>query len=107
MVSWRTALLLGLAALTMPLWSAPWWAAAVAGFVVLAAAGVDFLLAAPLRGVTLARSGDSTIRLGQSATVRLRVRNGGPRTLRADVRDAWVPSAGAVTQPGRVTVRTA
>ncbi|GAA1878552.1 DUF58 domain-containing protein [Asanoa iriomotensis] len=104
MVSWRTALLLGVAALTMPLWAAPWWAAAVAGFLVLAAAGVDFALAASLRDVALARSGDATVRLGQSATVRLRVRNNGARTLRADVRDAWVPSAGAVTPAGRVTV---
>jgi len=104
MVTWRTALLLGLTGLTMPLWPAPWWAAAVAGCVVLTLSVVDFVLAAPLRDISLTREGDSAVRLGQSATVRLRVRNGGPRALRADVRDAWVPSAGAVTPRGQVRV---
>ncbi|MDG4820912.1 DUF58 domain-containing protein [Asanoa sp. WMMD1127] len=103
MVTWRSALLLGVAALTMPLWAAPWWAAAAAGFLVLAASLVDFLLAAPLRDLALDRNGDTTVRLGQSATVRLRLRNNGPRTLRAQIRDAWVPSAGAVTPPERLT----
>ncbi|MEV4618966.1 DUF58 domain-containing protein [Asanoa sp. NPDC049573] len=104
MVTWRAALLLGVAALTLPLWPSPWWAAAGLGALVLAASIVDAALAAPLRDIALSRRGDSSVRLGQSAEVRLLVHNGGVRPLRGEIRDAWVPSAGAVTPPGRVVV---
>jgi uncharacterized protein (DUF58 family) len=58
-------------------------------------AAADALLAAPIRDVVLRRDGDRRIRLGDTATVALTVTNTGDRTLVADVRDAWVPSAGA------------
>jgi uncharacterized protein (DUF58 family) len=44
--------------------------------------------------VVLRREGPTQVRLGDSVTVALSVRNDSVRTMRALVRDAWVPSAG-------------
>lgn len=67
--------------------------------VLLAAIGADLLLAASPRTLRLTRDGATQIRLGSSGTVTLTVRNQGRRQLRAVIRDAWPPSAGAA--PGR------
>jgi uncharacterized protein (DUF58 family) len=56
---------------------------------------VDVALAGPVRAIRLQRTGDQTVRLGQSAQVTLHVVNGS-RPLRGVLRDAWPPSAGAV-----------
>ncbi len=69
----------------------------------LAAIVVDLLLAVPVSALRLARDGDSRIRLGETATVTISLANTSARTLRAQVRDAWPPSARA--QPGRSPVR--
>ncbi len=58
-------------------------------------AGLDLALAGAIRDVTLHRDGDRQIRLGDTATVGLTITNTGARTVIADIRDAWVPSAGA------------
>jgi uncharacterized protein (DUF58 family) len=63
--------------------------------VLLAVVVADVLLAVPVSKVLLERSGATACRLGDSVTVTLRVTNGGSRRLRAVLRDAWVPSAGA------------
>lgn len=104
MVTGRAAALLALGAATLPLWPSPWWGVVALAAAVLALSAADFALAAPLRDVTLDRDGARTVRLGETATVALRVRNGSPRVLRAEIRDAWVPSAGAVEYAHRVTV---
>ena len=62
----------------------------------------DCVLAAGVRQLRVSRSGDTRILLGQQGTVTLSIANPGPRALRALVRDAWPPSAGA--RPGRVRV---
>jgi len=69
----------------------------------LAAIVVDLLLAVPVSALRLARDGDSRIRLGETATVTISLANTSARTLRAQVRDAWPPSARA--QPARSPVR--
>jgi uncharacterized protein (DUF58 family) len=69
----------------------------------LVAIAADVALAAPIRPLQLTRAGDTKVLLGQSAPVTLTVANRGRRTLRADIRDAWPPSAGA--QPHHVRVR--
>ena len=69
----------------------------------LAAIAADLALAAPIRPLLVSRAGDTKVLLGQSAAVALTVANPGRRTLRADVRDAWPPSAGA--EPHHVRVR--
>ncbi|PWR15977.1 DUF58 domain-containing protein [Micromonospora sicca] len=94
-MTWRAALLLGAGALTLPAWPAPFLGVAVMTGLVLLLVALDWALAAPLHAVGATRSGDRTVRLGGSATVTLHLANTSGRTLRAQVRDAWVPSAGA------------
>ena len=72
----------------------------------LLAAGiaVDLLLAAPVRPLRITRAGDSKVRLGETATVTMTIENPGRRPLRAVVRDAWPPSAGAAPHHARLSV---
>jgi uncharacterized protein (DUF58 family) len=72
--------------------------------VLLAAIAADVALAAPVRAVRLNRSGDTRALLGERASVVLGLANPSRRTLRAVVRDAWQPSAGAAPPHARVTV---
>ncbi len=70
---------------------------------------VDVALAGRVRDLRASRSGDTTTRLGEPATVTLTLRNDGRRRVTGQVRDAWVPSAGVAltrrrlqVEPGRV-----
>ncbi|MER5457974.1 DUF58 domain-containing protein [Micromonospora sp. NPDC002389] len=94
-MTWRAAALLAVGALTLPLWPAPFVGVAVMVGAVLLLLVVDLALAAPLRSLTAARDGERAVRLGGTATVVLHLGNLSGRPLRAQVRDAWVPSAGA------------
>jgi uncharacterized protein (DUF58 family) len=58
------------------------------------AVGLDLARAAAIAGLALNREASPAVRLGESGATVVRVRNNGSRTLRARVRDAWVPSAG-------------
>ena len=103
----RTALLAALGALVVGL-LAPSFAGvgAVTGALLLAVLA-DVLLAAPVRPLRIVRSGDTSVRLGEPATVELTVTNPSGRPLRARIRDAWPPSAwlpGAATAASRHTV---
>jgi uncharacterized protein (DUF58 family) len=64
----------------------------------LALVAVDLALAGPVRPLTFHRAGDTSVRLGQPARVRLTVANPSGRRVRGRLRDAWPPSAGAATQ---------
>jgi uncharacterized protein (DUF58 family) len=55
----------------------------------------DATLAQPVSSLRLSRSGATSCRLGESVEVALSIANPGPRSLRGELRDAWVPSAGA------------
>ncbi len=70
----------------------------------LLAVAVDVVLAAPVSGLRLARGGASACRLGESVEVQLTVGNTSGRRLRAVLRDAWVPSAGASPRTHEVDV---
>ncbi|MEV4465073.1 DUF58 domain-containing protein [Micromonospora echinofusca] len=94
-MTWRAALLLAVGALTLPAWPAPFVGLLVMTGAVLLLALLDRALAAPPGALTAARQGDRAVRLGGTATVALLLHNPSGRTLRAKVRDAWVPSAGA------------
>lgn len=94
-MTWRAGLLLGAGALTLPFWPAPFLGMAVLTVVVLLLVALDRAMAAPPHALTVTRSGDRTVRLGGTATVTLHLTNPTDRTLYAQVRDAWVPSAGA------------
>ncbi|MFE3458792.1 DUF58 domain-containing protein [Nocardiopsis aegyptia] len=56
---------------------------------------LDVLLAASPRALRLSREGDTSLRLGDSATVSVTLTNPSRRRLRGSVRDAWPPSAHA------------
>lgn len=103
MLTWRPAAALAVGALPMIAVRQPWWALvpiALTALVVLA----DVLLAGAPADVRLERDGDRQVRLGGTAQVTLTVTNDGLRPLRATVRDAWVPSAGAAGPPAHVTL---
>lgn len=91
----RTALLAALGALFVGLVLPSWVGLVVVEGVLLAGVLIDLALAARVRDLRLSRDGDTSVRLGLSATVRLSVHNPGRRRLRGVLRDAWPPSAGA------------
>ena len=78
----------------------PWLIAVLGGLLVVLCA-VDVALAGPVSSLQVARDGAQVCRLGDTAQVRISLRNNGSRRVRGVLRDAWVPSAGAVpaTQP--------
>ncbi|MEU4087581.1 DUF58 domain-containing protein [Streptomyces aureus] len=89
----RAALLAALGAIPVGIWG-PSWTGILAVDVPLAlACACDAALAAPVRRLGLTRSGDTSVRLGESADVTLTVTNPSGRLLRAHVRDAWPPSS--------------
>ena len=78
---------------------------AVVDGLLFAAIVLDVLLAAPIGKLSLQRAGDTRVRLGEPATVTTTIANTSRRPLRAQVRDAWPPSAGA--RPTRAALRIA
>jgi uncharacterized protein (DUF58 family) len=80
------------------------WGVLVATAALAALVALDVALAGSVRRLRLARDGDSGVRLGEPATVRLTVENPAARRVRGELRDAWPPSAGAVTQRHRIDV---
>lgn len=94
MITWRPAALLAAGAVLVPLLPAVRLAALLFTVAVASMSIVDILAAAALVDVRLRREGDRQVRLGEPASVALIVTNEGQRRLRAEVRDAWVPSAG-------------
>ncbi|AIR98731.1 DUF58 domain-containing protein [Streptomyces glaucescens] len=93
----RAALLAALGSLPVGLLDPGWTGIlAVNGSLALACA-CDYALAAPVRRLGLTRSGDTSVRLGDTADVTLTVTNPSRRPLRAHLRDAWPPSS---WQPG-------
>jgi uncharacterized protein (DUF58 family) len=100
MISWRVpAALVGLGLAVvggcLAVNAAPWLPLLVlaGGLAVLTA--LDWVIAAPAGELTLRRQGPTQVRLGDTVEVALQVTNTSVRTMRAVVRDAWVPSAGA------------
>ncbi|MFE4827011.1 DUF58 domain-containing protein [Streptomyces sp. NPDC056672] len=89
----RTALLAALGTLPVGVY-APGWAGILAVNAPLSIAILcDYALAAPVRTLRFTRSGDTSVRLGESAAVHLTVTNPSGRRLRAHLRDAWPPSS--------------
>ena len=65
---------------------------------------IDLIAAGSPRRVALARTLPSRVRLGETVASTLYVTNTGRRMLRAVVRDAWQPSAGASTTRSPLSV---
>ncbi|MFJ7771317.1 DUF58 domain-containing protein [Streptomyces sp. NPDC097107] len=96
----RTALLAALGSVPIGIWDPSWTGILAVNAPLVVACACDFALAAPVRRLRLARSGDTSTRLGDTADVTLTVTNPSDRPLRAHVRDAWPPSS---WQPGTET----
>lgn len=103
-VTGRLGLLGVVAAVVVGLLAPSGWAVLAASLLLALLAGVDVALAGPVRGLLLHRDGDSAVRLGEDAAVRLTVTNPSGRRVRGRLRDAWPPSAGAATQQHVVDV---
>ena len=73
---------------------------AVIDGLLLAAIFLDVALAAPVRALRVRHGGDMRVRLGEPATVTTVIENTSARPLRAQLRDAWPPSAQASAQAG-------
>ncbi|AYG82488.1 hypothetical protein DWB77_04667 [Streptomyces hundungensis] len=89
----RSALLAAIGSLPVGVF-APGWTGMLAVNAPLALAILcDYACAAPVRKLQFTRSGDTSVRLGDAATVSLTVTNPSNRRLRAQLRDAWPPSS--------------
>ncbi|GAA0931239.1 DUF58 domain-containing protein [Streptomyces thermoalcalitolerans] len=93
----RAALLAALGSLPVGIWDAGWTGILAVNAPLAIACACDYALAAPVRRLGLTRSGDTSVRLGESADVTLTITNPSRRPLRARLRDAWPPSS---WQPG-------
>jgi uncharacterized protein (DUF58 family) len=90
----RTGLLAALGAIVL-FFVPHWWVLLALEGVLAVGVAVDLALAGNVRRLRLHRSGDTSVRLGETANVSLIVENLGRRRVKARLRDAWPPSAGA------------
>ncbi|WP_020139088.1 DUF58 domain-containing protein [Streptomyces sp. 351MFTsu5.1] len=93
----RAALVAALGSLPIGIWEPSWTGILAVNAPLAVACACDFALAAPVRRLGLTRSGDTSVRLGETADVTLTITNPSGRPLRAHIRDAWPPSS---WQPG-------
>ncbi|MEU4093919.1 DUF58 domain-containing protein [Streptomyces sp. NPDC026673] len=89
----RTALLAAVGALAVGLLLPGWSGILIVEGILLLGILCDLALAAPVRKLHFTRSGETSVRLGETAEVVLTVNNPSRRPLRAHVRDAWPPSS--------------
>ncbi|MFG2295239.1 DUF58 domain-containing protein [Streptomyces sp. NPDC048603] len=89
----RTALLAALGSIPVGILEPSWTGILAVNAPLALACAVDCALAAPVRTLRLERSGDTSVRLGETAEVHLTLTNPGDRKLRARIRDAWPPSS--------------
>ncbi|MFC6061546.1 DUF58 domain-containing protein [Streptomyces ochraceiscleroticus] len=89
----RTALLAAISALLVGLLLPGWTGILTVQLTLLAAILCDLSLAAPVRKLQFTRTGDTSVRLGDAVPTHLTITNPTGRPLRADLRDAWPPSA--------------
>ncbi|WP_327409657.1 DUF58 domain-containing protein [Streptomyces sp. NBC_01281] len=89
----RAALLAALGALPVGIWEPSWTGILAVNAPLALACACDAALAAPVRRLGLTRSGDTSVRLGDTADVTLTITNPSGRPLRAHLRDAWPPSS--------------
>ncbi|MFF2331113.1 MULTISPECIES: DUF58 domain-containing protein [unclassified Streptomyces] len=89
----RTALLAALGSLPVGILAPSWTGMLAINAPLSLAILCDYALAAPVRTLQFTRSGETTVRLGETAEVQLTVTNPSRRRLRAHLRDAWPPSS--------------
>ncbi|MVZ98954.1 DUF58 domain-containing protein [Actinomadura sp. LD22] len=96
--------LLALLGALVPILLPSWWTLLALWGVLLLGVVVDLALAGNVRALRFHRSGDTNVRLGETAHVALIVENLGRRRLKARLRDVWPPSAAAAPRTVRVDV---
>ncbi|WOI59150.1 DUF58 domain-containing protein [Streptomyces fradiae] len=89
----RTALLAAIGSLPVGILAPSWTGMLAVNAPLSLAILCDYALAAPVRTLRFTRSGDTSVRLGDTAEVDLLVANDSRRRLRAQIRDAWPPSS--------------
>ncbi|MFF2995039.1 DUF58 domain-containing protein [Streptomyces sp. NPDC057950] len=89
----RAALLAAIGTIPIGVWEPSWTGILAVNAPLALACACDAALAAPVRRLGLTRSGDTSVRLGETADVTLSVTNPSGRPLRARLRDAWPPSS--------------
>lgn len=89
----RTALIAAVGALVVGLLLPGWTGLLAVELPLLLAILYDLAVAAPVRKLHFTRSGDTSVRLGERASVTLLVANPARRPLRAQLRDSWPPSS--------------
>ncbi|MFJ9829328.1 DUF58 domain-containing protein [Streptomyces sp. NPDC101160] len=89
----RTALLAAIGSLPVGILAPSWTGMLAVNAPLTLAILCDYAMAAPVRTLQFTRSGDTSVRLGDRADVQLTVTNPSRRRLRAQLRDAWAPSA--------------
>jgi len=94
----RLGLVAVAAAVVVGLLAPTGWAVLVATALLLSLVALDVALAGSVRALGMTRDGDSVVRLGETAAVRLTITNASGRRVRGRLRDAWPPSAGAAGQ---------
>lgn len=92
-ITGRTALLAALGALVVGLLLPSWSGILAVEGILLFGILCDLACAAPVRRLHITRSGDTSVRQGDTAEVHLTIRNPSGRPLRARIRDAWPPSS--------------
>ncbi|TLQ45572.1 DUF58 domain-containing protein [Streptomyces marianii] len=89
----RAALLAALGSIPVGLLAPSWQGILAVNAPLSVAILCDYVLAAPVRTLQFTRTGESSVRLGNSAEVQLMITNVSSRRLRARLRDAWPPSS--------------
>ncbi|HET6855489.1 MAG TPA: DUF58 domain-containing protein [Streptomyces sp.] len=89
----RTALLAALGSIPVGILAPSWSGMLAVNAPLTLAILCDYAMATPVRKLQFTRSGDTSVRQGDAATVELTVANPTGRRLRAHVRDAWPPSS--------------
>lgn len=109
MITLRAALALGAASIVgfvaMVFGVEPWGVLVSISAVFIVTVSIDRQLAADPRRITVQRTGDKTVRLGETAAVDLIVHNGDDSPARLILKDWWVPSAGATPLLQRVSIK--
>ncbi|UGQ09554.1 DUF58 domain-containing protein [Yinghuangia sp. ASG 101] len=100
----RTALVAALGALVVGLLLPSWTGVMAVTVLIAVAVAVDLAFAGPVRPLSFARSGDTTVRLGEAASVTLTVHNPSGRRVTGMLRDAWPPSTGTAAQRHNLAV---
>jgi uncharacterized protein (DUF58 family) len=93
-LTWRAGVLAAIAVIVVAV-AGSWLAMIIATGVLVAVIVIDLVLCPSPAKVSVRRSGDTSIRLGDQAQVSVLLTNHNRRAITATVRDAWTPSAGA------------